>query len=29
MSRLNEFLQGRREHREIRQKLQSDDFELV
>jgi hypothetical protein len=29
MSRWNEFMKERREHREIRQKLQSDDFELV
>ena len=29
MSRWNDFMKERREHREIQQKLKSDDFELV
>lgn len=29
MSRWNDFMKNRREHRDIRNKLQSDDFDLV
>lgn len=29
MSRLEDMMKARSEHREVRRKLQSDDFELV
>lgn len=29
MSKWDEYLKQRREHRDVRNKLQSDDFELV
>jgi hypothetical protein len=29
MSRFNDFMKHRAEHREVRRKLESDDFELV